>query len=349
MQQAMIDFTKVIESSGGFDAKETLKGEIQQGPSERSAKYGAFVDWLLVNYTQPTGKGIQFKSPFEGAKTDKEAKTQMERGTKVKMSDKLKEYIYSIRILGRHTASGERIPDGIWSEHTNNAINNTYAFAYSMVNLMKDLSLSFNKFGPNMLNAFSRLVKDHPPKENKAAIDKKAQEIAKSVEYLSDEFKHFANQVITSYGRHGEQTSQNKPFAATYGKEKTTENLSAEDYIYNVKQQKEGPELANKWMGLYSNFKNQNLPNIVVKENLSSKGTTGNYFGVQLENISNMAKFKEFLKSNNIMFNDKNASESNEGIKAALDYVYGSIIKAPSQMNTLTGTPNQDYRKPTSN
>lgn len=347
MQQAMIDFTKVLETSGGFPANDqSVAGEEKQrgAGQERSKGYGAFIDWLLVNYTQKTQKGSQFISPFKNSPSDVLAKKRMDSAIPVKMSDDLLKYIYSIRILGKHTAKGEFQPDGIWQVHTNNAVKNTYSIAYSIVNLINSLGLQnqIKDFGPKRLARLGQLVTDDAPKDPKVK-EKNAKEITDLVQRLSTEFQTFNNFIIQQPGLHGGQVSQEKPFGATYGKEKATESLSAEEYL--IKSAPD-PKIGEGFTSVYNNLKSQ--PLVGLKSDLSSKSEFGDRKLITLENISSMQSFKQYLDSNKIMFNGANASSSNEGVKAALDYIYNQLIKAPSQMNTLTGTQNQDYGKPAS-
>jgi len=125
MQQAIIALSKDIASQDVLHSAKT-DGNLQQIEGA-----DPFLNFLVTNYMQAAPKtGQQVVSGDMGMPIKQETTTKLEN---------FKGMLNTLKNIG--SRGSEQTPDGIWGFRTNNALNNIYALAYTLMHVQKDINI----------------------------------------------------------------------------------------------------------------------------------------------------------------------------------------------------------------
>jgi hypothetical protein len=317
LQQTMIDLINKVKTDNILPKRSDNKSE----------GYGSFFDFAFNRYTtkSKTSGSTFLDAPSQDRykKTPDIGKDEFKHATEEKPN--LEKFVHTTQYIGRHTDKGESIPDGIWSTYTNNALKNVYAFANTIFTLFKELSIPAPKFD---LNTFYKLIPTDEQLKTLTIVDKqkRAQQLTNLVKSLTNAYDDFNTKLITTYGQHGPQTSQTTSFDAEYGTTDFKDHISPVQYLSEQAEKLNIGAHGQKLVDLAE----QNMNTVItqIPQEVMSKSNDTAVVKVPLSALSDLEAFKEFLKGGGggiVMFNNKPAYLSPEGIKEALNKVISSL------------------------
>ena len=308
MQQEIIDFHDELQNSVFTKA----------GAQDFHKGYEPFLRYILDNYAKQSGFNITqyVTNNPSAAVTGRSGEADSWRNA---YAWGMRQLLDSLNKVGQHISTDETKPDGFWGILTNRALQNIAAFAYSMIQLAKDIKLKNVEYTEENLADFKKMIPEDPKDPNGTVGDvSNAPKITAHLKKIREMWKAFKDQVFEPSGEYGKETGQMVGFPAKI--ETQAGPLSQELLeIYNKNKDNSAyPKDAggrpvnpiSRWREMYDKSVG------TIPSDLSQTDTTEIYqpgkpyskpVNVTVGDLSDFERFKKLLQSNNIRFNNKSA------------------------------------------
>ena len=304
MQAEMIALYNDFKSNKAFEGLYGYPNSTQG--QEKGSDY--FLHFLLNRYVK--------KSDIHGQQNATDVKeTKDIKGDN--LADKannpldFKKLLETLQTVGTHTQEGYTKPDGLWGKNTNNGLKNTYAFAYAIVNIEKNMKLNISGYSDKEL---SELQSNIPPDYTKIDdTDGKAITITKNLGKLRVAIKSFISEMLNEGSKFGEYTNNQKAFEAGYTKQ-STENFLTTKEKENLKT------LSNPPSGTQSIT---NVPGVNTSKDINN--TASEQVLLNFNNISDINKFKKYLQDNEISIGREHAWKDNDSVVKVINTLIKSV------------------------
>lgn len=189
-------------------------------PTDKDSLAGAdpFMSFLVNNYvnkSKPVGNQV--------VNTDVHMPSRMETS---KLNDNLKGILTTIQRIG--TPGAEQKPDGQWGPRTTNALKQTYALAYMMMQLKKDMGIAVEGYSDADLTKFHGDIPDSETKLPAAEQNQRATALIQDLTKFKQMYEDFRESILNN-PNHAQYITQDKPLMLERGNQQNPTALHPDD------------------------------------------------------------------------------------------------------------------------
>lgn len=321
MQQSLIDLhddiqktealaaqTKQVEYKPEGEAK-TVRDESGQQSTiqpERETGYKTFLSFLSEHAPSSAGREhSEYTEPKEGRKFPGATKPDQYYNRSDATQFDLKNFLQSISRVGKHVRGQEAKPDGIWGNMTQTALENTYAFAKTMLDFSEGMQIGNMVFNESDLKSFHGLILPAPTdNQEKSAKSKELMPIIQKVHQL---FEFFNTKFLEKGGKGwGDYTSQQKAFI-DYKKHEDVGKTGLDLYISRLD------------------------PNTVIGKVMSDTKGSGEITDVTVADLQSADNFKKFISEDRMTVDGHPVNLNNpDEVAMVFNYVKSILVAKPA-------------------